>query len=159
VIAVTTATLADAEEILVLQKLAYQSEAKLYDDWSIPPLTQTIESLQEEFLGSLVLKAVSGERIVGSVRAKVAEGTCTIGRLIVDPEFQRQGIGSKLLQSVEAECGSSSKFELFTGTKSEANIRLYQRHGYAITRTQQLSPSVLIVFLEKPGPVIREGDA
>jgi ribosomal protein S18 acetylase RimI-like enzyme len=143
---------ADAEAILALQKLAYQSEARLYDDWSIPPLTQTIESLRGEFATSLVLKAVSGSRIVGSVRAKIAEGTCTIGRLIVDPEFQRQGIGSMLLQSVEAECGGSERFELFTGTKSEANIRLYQRHGYAITRTEPLSPMVTIVFLEKPGP-------
>jgi hypothetical protein len=29
----------DLREILALQKLAYQSEAELYDDHSIPPLT------------------------------------------------------------------------------------------------------------------------
>jgi hypothetical protein len=28
------------------------------------------------------------------------------------------------------------KYELFTGSKSVANIRLYQRHGYSVTRTQ-----------------------
>ena len=150
-ITITEATLADAEEILALQKLAYQSEARIYDDWSIPPLTQTVESLREEFATSIVLKALSGPRLVGSVRATLAAGTCTIGRLIVDPEFQCQGIGSRLLESVETECQGSSKFELFTGTKSEANIRLYQEHGYSITRTQQLSPNVLIVFLEKSG--------
>ena len=158
-ITISTATLADAEAILALQKLAYQSEARIYDDWSIPPLTQTIESLRGEFGTSLVLKALSGARLVGSVRATLAAGTCTIGRLIVEPEFQKQGIGSKLLQSVEAECGSSSKFELFTGTKSEANIRLYKRHGYSIARTEQLSPNVLIVFLEKPGPAAWQGDS
>ena len=31
----------DAGEILALQKMAYQSEAKLNDDWTIPPLTET----------------------------------------------------------------------------------------------------------------------
>lgn len=37
------ATFEDAVEILDLQKLAYQSETQIYDDWTIPPLLQTIE--------------------------------------------------------------------------------------------------------------------
>jgi hypothetical protein len=36
---------ADAEEILDLQRLAYESEARFYEDWTIPPLTQTLEQL------------------------------------------------------------------------------------------------------------------
>ena len=140
----------DAEDILALQILAYQSEAVLYNDWSIPPLTQTIESLREEFPTSIILKATVGEQIVGSVRAKIAGGTCAIGRLIVHPEFQRKGIGSRLLQTIERSCNGVAKFELFTGSKSESNIRLYQRAGYCTTRTQLLSPKVSITFLEKP---------
>ncbi len=144
------ATLEDAETILALQKLAYQSEAKLYNDWSLPPLTQTLESLREEFTTSVILRATVDNRIVGSVRAKVSGDTCAIGRLIVHPEFQGRGIGSKLLQAIEASCAGATRFELFTGSKSEANIRLYQRHGYAITRTQTVSPTVTLTFLEKP---------
>jgi hypothetical protein len=64
-IAITRATVDDAEEILRLQKLAYQSEAELYGECALPPLTQSIESLRSEFDGSVVLKAMSGERIVG----------------------------------------------------------------------------------------------
>jgi ribosomal protein S18 acetylase RimI-like enzyme len=149
VVTICNAVLDDAEVILELQKLAYQSEAKLYNDWSIPPLTQTIESLREEFSSSVVLKATIGGRIVGSVRARVNDGTCAIGRLIVHPDFQGRGIGSKLLQAVERECDDVVRFELFTGSRSEANIRFYQRHGYIITRTESLSQTVSITFLEK----------
>jgi hypothetical protein len=35
---ITTASVADAEEILALQKLAYQGEAERYHDFAIPPL-------------------------------------------------------------------------------------------------------------------------
>jgi GNAT superfamily N-acetyltransferase len=149
-IAITGATVDDAEEILRLQKLAYKSEAELYGECALPPLTQSIESLREEFGGSVVLKAMSGERIVGSVRAKATDGVCAIGRLVVHPEFQGQGIGSQLLKKIEACFTGLSKYELFTGSKSEANIRLYERHGYVSTRTQALSPTVSITFLEKP---------
>ena len=151
IVTISRASSSDAEAILALQKLAYQSEARLYDDWSIPPLTQDIASLREEFRASLVLKATVADQLVGSVRAEVKDGTAAIGRLIVHPEFQRHGIGSELLEAVEAACVGVAKFELFTGSKSEANIRLYQRHGYTVTRTESLSPTMLITFFEKPG--------
>ena len=38
---VKRASFEDAKEILDLQKLAYVSEAEIYNDYSIPPLTQT----------------------------------------------------------------------------------------------------------------------
>jgi ribosomal protein S18 acetylase RimI-like enzyme len=149
-IMISTASIEDAEAILVLQRLAYRSEAELYDDWSIAPLTQTLEELREEFATSVVLKVTRDGRLVGSVRAEVKAGTCMIGRLIVHPDFQRQGVGSRLLAAIEDSFPHAAKFELFTGSRSEANIRLYRRHGYAITRTEQLSANVTLVFLEKP---------
>jgi hypothetical protein len=39
--AVDIADKGDYEEILDLQKLAYQSEAIIFNDFTIPPLTQT----------------------------------------------------------------------------------------------------------------------
>lgn len=139
----------DCKEIIGLQQLAYQSEAKLYNDWSLPALTQTVDSLKQEFEQSIVLKAVINNKIIGSVRAKLTDGVCKIGRLIVDPDFQGQGIGSALLRHIESCYSNTSTYELFTGSKSEANIRLYQRHGYTISHTQMLSETISLVFLIK----------
>lgn len=150
-VVISIASVEDAEDILTLQRLAYESEASFYGDWSIPPLTQTIQSLREDLASSLVLKASAGVRIVGSVRAKVEEGTCLIGRLIVHPDHQGRGIGSRLLRAIEGAFPESDRFELFTGSDSEATIRLYERHGYVVTRTEQQTPAVRITFLEKPG--------
>jgi hypothetical protein len=68
----------DAEEILDLQKLAYQSEAKRYEDYTIPPLKQTISEIKEQFIDHVFLKAVYGNKIIGSVRAVEQNGTCYI---------------------------------------------------------------------------------
>ena len=81
------ANVENAGEILDLQKLAYQSEAALYDDYTIPPLTQTLEEITADFERQLFLKASVDGRIVGSVRAYEREGACCIGRLIVHPDF------------------------------------------------------------------------
>ena len=54
----------DAREILSLQKLAYTSEAELYDDFAIEPLVQSLEKVQEQFENHVFLKAVIEESIV-----------------------------------------------------------------------------------------------
>ena len=68
---------ADLEAILELQRLAYQSEARLLNDFSIPPLMQTLEEMKEELRNGVFLKAVdAGGRIVGSVRGTLREIRC-----------------------------------------------------------------------------------
>jgi ribosomal protein S18 acetylase RimI-like enzyme len=142
----------DAEAVLQLQRLAYASEARLYNDWTIPPLRQTLAELLRDFETMTILKAVRNGRIVGSVRGRVVDGICEVGRLIVAPDCQRQGIGSALLQAIETACNCASEvaaFELFTGSLSEGNLRLYRRHGYVPERERVLSPQVTTVYLRK----------
>jgi ribosomal protein S18 acetylase RimI-like enzyme len=147
--AIARATLEDAADILALQKLAYESEARLYDDWTLPPLTQALPSLQDEIAASVVLKAFDGERLVGSVRAREAEGLCQIGRLIVHPQLQGRGLGTMLMRRIESAFPQARVFELFTGSRSEANLRLYERLGYRRSREKVISPALTLVFLEK----------
>jgi len=149
---IASAKIDDAEAILSLQKRAFESEAKLYNDWSIPPLTQPLDSLKAEILAGGVLKYSQDGVIIGSVRASLQDGKCKIGRMMVAPEFQGQGIGSTLLAAIEARFPQARSFELFTGSKSEGNIRLYRRHGYEIVTTKALSPSVTLVFMSKSKP-------
>jgi len=139
----------DADAILQLQKLAYRSEARLYDDWTLPPLTQTLQSLRDEFAASVVLKAMAEDQLVGSVRARETQGLCQIARLIVAPALQGRGVGTLLMRHIESEFPQARGFELFTGSRSEGNLRLYERLGFRRCREQVLSPAVTLVFLEK----------
>jgi len=149
---ITRASINDARAILDLQKIAYQSEARLYGDWSIPPLTESLEDLRIEFSRKVFLKATLGGLIVGSVRGSFDGCTCTVGRLIVHPRHQRSGIGTALLQAIETCFAEAERFELFTGEQSEGNIRLYTALGYRILRKEVLSPRVTVVFMEKRKP-------
>ena len=147
---IVQATVADAAAILDLQKLAYQSEARIYDDPSIPPLTQSAGEIEAEFADHIFLKATADDRIViGSVRACERRGTCFIGRLIVHPDHQGRGIGSALMREIESRFAHAQRFELFTGHKSERNIRFYQRLGYRTFREEQVSDSLRLVFMQK----------
>ncbi len=85
---IVQADVSHAAEILTLQKLAYQSEAALYQDWSLPALTQTLDDIRVVVSTTTFLIACRSAIIVGSVRALMNGGTCAIGRLIVQPEEQ-----------------------------------------------------------------------
>ena len=139
----------DAEEILKLQKLAYLSEAEIYDDYTIPPLTQTLEQIRDDFKRQLFLKATTDGQIIGSVRAHLKDETCFIGRLIVHPHHQNRGIGTKLMREIEARFADTQRFELFTGYRSERNLHLYKKLGYRIFRTEAITDNLKLVGLEK----------
>ena len=143
------ATVDDAEGILSLQKIAYQSEAEIYDDFTIPPLTQTLEGIKKDFENQFFLKAIIDGKIIGSVRAFVKEGTCYVGRLIVHPDFQNRGIGTHLMNRIEKDFKEAKRFEIFTGHKSERNLYLYQKLGYQPFKSVKANEKLTIVYLEK----------
>lgn len=138
----------DLEEILKLQKLAYKSEAAIYNDYGIAPLTQTLEELQNEAKKCIVLKVVEDRKIVGSVRAYEKDETCYIGKLIVDPDYLNRGIGKKLMGAIE-KCFKGVRYELFTGHLSEKNLALYQKLGYKVYETRKVSEVLRLVYMQK----------
>jgi ribosomal protein S18 acetylase RimI-like enzyme len=146
----------DAAEILELQKLAYHSEAAIYNEYGIPPLTQTLDGMRADLDRQTCLKAIvddgRGVRIVGSVRAYLDQGTCYIGRLVVHPDLQNQGIGTRLMREIERLFGHAARFELFTGHLSERNLYLYDKLGYRPFKQERISDALTLVYLEKWPP-------
>ncbi|MFD9790640.1 GNAT family N-acetyltransferase [Streptomyces sp. NPDC059070] len=152
-VTISAAREGDCEQILKLQYLCYQSEAELYGDYSIEPLTQTLDGLRAELGGGYALVARLGDEVVASVRGSVdASGTGRIDKLIVHPRMQGHGLGGRLLDAIERHFAgelSAKRFRLFTGHRSESNLRLYRKHGYAPVATEPVSPGLSLVTLEK----------
>jgi ribosomal protein S18 acetylase RimI-like enzyme len=139
----------DAERILEIQKIAYIAQAKIYNDYTISPLVETLEELLGDFEKKTIYKATVDNSIVGSIRGMSEKGTCHIGRLAVLPEYQSKGIGTILIKKIEEAFCDCKRFELFTGNKSTDNIRLYEKLGYKMFKTEKYDDKASIVYLEK----------
>ena len=147
---ITKADFKDLPLILNLQKLAYLSEAKLLNNYSIQPLTQTVQELENEFENHVILKLVEDKNfeIIGSVRAYEEKGRVYIGKLMVHPDYQNKGFGTNLLNTIETFFKNKS-FELFTSSKSEKNLQLYKKNGYKEFKREKISEGLEIIYLEK----------
>lgn len=142
----------DAGEVLTLQRAAFVQEALIYGTPDLPPLTQTLDELRAELERNLGLVALDATRVVGAVRARLDGSLLLIGRLVIAPDRQGEGIGSRLLTAVE-EAGrdaGATTAELFTGSLSTANLRLYEREGYAESTRVPGDDGIEQVFLRKP---------
>jgi GNAT superfamily N-acetyltransferase len=129
-------TVADAGEVLTLQRAAYVTEAQLHDDVRLPPLTQTMDELCEELTDPAITALGLREhgRLVACVRLHaLGAGRVALGRLAVAPDRQGAGLGTRLLWESERAVPGTTTIELFTGELSAANLRLYQRLGYVET--------------------------
>jgi ribosomal protein S18 acetylase RimI-like enzyme len=146
---IMNAELKDLQEILDLQYLAYQSEAKIHNNYSIQPLVQTLEEVEQEFHQGTILKGIDKDgAIIGSVRGYVEGDTLYIGKLIVHPDCQGQGFGGQLLKGIE-QVYPNLRYELFTSNKSIKNLGIYEHVGYVRFKEKELSPELKLIYLEK----------
>jgi len=161
----------DAAEILTLQKVAYQTEAELYGDDSLPALQQTLDELEKDFerhptreacaLGSpdarpadesdrvVFIKAVVNGKIIGSIRGYAIGDMAYLSRLMVHPYFRGRGIGRRLLQEIEQAFPQCRRFEAKTGHRSKRNHFQLGSLGYRQFKTELFTPTITWVYFQK----------
>lgn len=138
----------DAGEVLTIQRAAFVSEALIYGTADMPPLTQTLEQLRAELAESEGWVARMDGRLVGAIRVRETEELLLIGRIAIAPDVQGAGIGRALLEAAE-KASRAPEAELFTGSLSEANVRLYEDCGYRIVTRVDQGDGTEQLFLRK----------
>lgn len=149
---ITEAVAGDAGEIWTVQQAAFLSEGRLNGSYDLPPLTQTLAELEASLSQGLVLVARRKGRLIGSVRAEVSSnGFWFIGRLMVAPDLQRQGIGRQLMDAIEARTPPQALgCQLCTGGLSVRNLAFYRRRGYVEVQRSTDPAGVAVVVMERP---------
>jgi tRNA (guanine37-N1)-methyltransferase len=143
---------ADAEELAVLQRACWVSEALSNSTFDIPALHEDADDVRRSFDEWHTWVVRAGGRLVGSVRARSSTdvpGQWEIGRLMVAPDLRGRGLGRALLAYAESAAPARTRrFWLNTGSRSAANLRRYRRAGYRVRPGEGRFPGT--VDLVKP---------
>lgn len=140
----------DLPEIAVLQKLAFYAVGVFHHNFKLHPFLATLADFEKTYSDYLYLKATIDHRIVGSARAKSMKGKCKIENVIVHPEYQRRGIGKRLIEEVMNSLPDAQVFELFTGKYTPGNVAFYESLGFSIVKeVAETETEPILVYMEK----------
>ncbi|WP_300405978.1 GNAT family N-acetyltransferase [Nocardioides sp.] len=121
----------------------------------IPALQESLADVRE-WLATWTSYVVRVDgRLVGAARGRLVhqdssgEAVWDIGRIMVAPDLQGRGLGRVLLEHIQDVApAAATSYVLFTGSRSEANLRMYKKAGFRLRRDLDAPP--LAVVLTKP---------
>jgi len=151
---VRMATRAELSALHAVQRTAFRRIALVLgmDPAELPPVAEELRHLEDLWdKGMVFLVAVDSlDEVVGTVRGELTGGTVHVGRLAVLSEYRQRGIGTALMNGLEALFPQAERFELFTGAEASVPIHLYEKLGYSVTGTDS-SQGWDLVWLGKRG--------
>jgi len=143
------ATIQDVPEILDLQYKAFRPVAESLNWLDAPNLTETVEHARGEFPKYTTLKMLSDDgKIIGSVRGCIEDGSLYIGRLMVLPEFQKNGYGRILLREIQSILPHNRAWLDTSGDVPET-VSFYEREGFRTFESKRFENGVSWIFMEK----------
>lgn len=160
------ATVADAGEILTVQRAAFLAEGQRYREPYLLPLRESLDEVRAAIADpacTVVVAELDGGdrnldgtparpgRLVGSGRLSADGETAQVSRIAVAPDRQGSGVGSAVLRALhEAVPAGVLRTWLRTGAGSQGNLDWYGRAGYAPVGRSENELGVELTLMERP---------
>ncbi len=142
---------ADVPELLILQRACWVQEALANPGVEIPALHESVDDVRAGLGEWDTYVARRAGRLIGAVRGRLdgpEQQVWDIGRVMVAPDLQGEGLGRALLEHIQAVAPDDvTSYVLFTGAGSERNLRMYKKAGFRIRK--DLPGPVGVVVLTK----------
>lgn len=133
----------DAEEIHeVALKTWRDTYSQIFSEETIEQVISDwydVEDLREQAEHPIFYVAEADNRVIGFVHASVEDVEATLHRIYLDPEYQGEGIGSKLYREVENKIEQEAdSIELEVLAENKKGTGFYLKHGFEEQETEEV---------------------
>lgn len=136
----------NALDVLNIQIPSYTVEAEIIGTNEIPPLRDTVETLQE--CEEVFFGYYEDEDLCGAISLKIENNVLDIHRLIVHPIHFRKRIAQKLLNFVTNKY-EVKKIKVATGSKNTPAVSFYIKNGFENIKEVTVNDNLSLTFFEK----------
>jgi ribosomal protein S18 acetylase RimI-like enzyme len=135
-----------AEDVLKVQIPSYQVEAEIIGYYDIPPLKDTVETIQQ--CDELFFGYYTDTELCGFISVKIEQNEADIHRLVVHPKHFRKGIAQSLLEFIEGLEGIKT-LKVSTGSKNAPAVSFYLKNGFQPVKEVRIDEKLIITLFEK----------
>jgi ribosomal protein S18 acetylase RimI-like enzyme len=135
-----------AEDVLKVQIPSYQVEAEIIGYYDIPPLRDTVETIQQ--CDELFFGYYTDTELCGFISVKIEKNEADIHRLVVHPKHFRKGIAQSLLEFIEGLDGIKT-LKVSTGSKNSPAVSFYIKNGFQPIKEVRIDEKLVITLFEK----------
>ncbi|WP_099363916.1 GNAT family N-acetyltransferase [Fredinandcohnia onubensis] len=136
----------NAEDVLNIQIPSYKVEAEIIGSYEIPPLKDTVYTLQH--CGETFFGYYENEVLCGVISIKVDCDDVDIHRLIIHPNHFRKGIAQMLLNFIETKFQVET-LKVATGSKNIPAVSFYKKNGFQNIKEVIVNEQLSLTFFEK----------
>ncbi|RXJ04205.1 N-acetyltransferase [Anaerobacillus alkaliphilus] len=136
----------NAEAVLNIQIPSYRVEAEIIGSDDIPPLKDTVHSLQD--CGETFFGYYEDHELCGAISIKVENDEVDIHRLIVHPKHFRKGFAQSLLDFVINNFARKI-IKVATGSKNTPAVNFYRKNGFDSIKEVKINEQLSLTFFEK----------
>jgi ribosomal protein S18 acetylase RimI-like enzyme len=136
----------NAEKVLHIQIPSYKVEAEIIGSYEIPPLKDTVDTLQQ--CGETFFGYYLNEELCGVISIKAENDEIDIHRLIVHPSHFRKGIAQRLLNFLESNFDFRT-ITVATGSKNTPAVSFYKKNGFENMKEVTVNEQLSLTFFEK----------
>ncbi|MDN4494454.1 GNAT family N-acetyltransferase [Ureibacillus aquaedulcis] len=136
----------NAEAVLNIQIPSYRIEAELIGSFDIPPLKDTVQTLQ--ICGEMFFGYYENDELCGVISIKADGVEVDIHRLIVHPDHFRKGIAQSLLNFIEKEYKVET-IKVATGSQNTPAVHLYKKNGFQKLKEIIVNERLSLTLFEK----------
>ena len=136
----------NAEDVLNIQIPSYKVEAEIIGSYEIPPLKDTVYTLQH--CGETFFGYYENEELCGVISIQIDDDDVHIHRLIVHPNHFRKGIAQLLLNFIETKFQIET-IKVATGSKNIPAVSFYKKNGFRNIKEVIVNEQLSLTFFEK----------
>lgn len=141
----------DTDQIKILNIKAIQAITIPYSGENLHKDLDDIENGYIKNKGEFLVGVIENQIIAMGALSRVSENIAELKRMRVDPDFQRNGFGQKMLVSLEKrakELGYNT-IQLDTTIKLIGAQKLYEKNGYIEVRRETMGWPEETIFYQK----------
>lgn len=135
------------KQILSVQIPAYMVEANLIGFYDIPPLKDTVQSVQN--CGETFYGFFDQGSLTGVISYRRQGEILNIIRMVIHPDHFRKGIARALLIHIQTVEKDVKTIIVCTGAQNTPAKELYLRDGFVCVGDMEVEPGVAITKFEK----------